>query len=200
MGTTPTYLLPYPEATDPADVPIDMKELAERIEAIVRPTVVTVLPATPYDGQEVYLYVGGHDVMWHFRYRGSAPGAHKWEFLGGPPLRAVFNTPENIPAGGPTFYDLPGGPAIAVPRAGEYDAVYSGRVQGTGGMSVQFGTVTAAVGDDGFFVPSDNSSEKTVRGVVATAGQTIKTQYQQFSGNATTVIRRALAIRPIRVS
>jgi hypothetical protein len=35
MGTTPIYALPYPEATDPADVPTDMRELAERIEAVL---------------------------------------------------------------------------------------------------------------------------------------------------------------------
>jgi hypothetical protein len=35
MGTTPTYQLPYPEATDPADVPLDMRELADRIEAAI---------------------------------------------------------------------------------------------------------------------------------------------------------------------
>lgn len=37
MGATPTFQLPYPEATDPADVPLDMKELADRVEAILAP-------------------------------------------------------------------------------------------------------------------------------------------------------------------
>lgn len=37
MGSTPTYLLPYPELTDPADVPLDMKELADRLEAVFGP-------------------------------------------------------------------------------------------------------------------------------------------------------------------
>jgi hypothetical protein len=32
MGTTPVYALPYPEAVEPADVPLDMRELAERVE------------------------------------------------------------------------------------------------------------------------------------------------------------------------
>jgi hypothetical protein len=35
MGITPVYQLPYPESSDPADVPIDMRELAERMEAIL---------------------------------------------------------------------------------------------------------------------------------------------------------------------
>ncbi|HKE79049.1 MAG TPA: hypothetical protein VKB54_07060 [Solirubrobacteraceae bacterium] len=37
MGQTATYQLPFPEPTDPADVPTDLKELAERIEAVVGP-------------------------------------------------------------------------------------------------------------------------------------------------------------------
>ena len=34
MPTTPTYVLPYPAAGDPADVPVDMQELADRIETV----------------------------------------------------------------------------------------------------------------------------------------------------------------------
>jgi hypothetical protein len=52
MGTTPIYALPYPEPVDPADVPLDLRELAERIEAIHKPlgyvertTALSVTPA-----------------------------------------------------------------------------------------------------------------------------------------------------------
>src|SRR5262245_5642637 len=34
MGTTPTYALPYPELTDPADAQVAVKPLADRIEAL----------------------------------------------------------------------------------------------------------------------------------------------------------------------
>lgn len=34
MPTTPTLLLPYPLPGDPADVPLDLQELADRIEAV----------------------------------------------------------------------------------------------------------------------------------------------------------------------
>ena len=37
MPTTPIYALPYPAAADPADVPLDMQELAERTEAVLNP-------------------------------------------------------------------------------------------------------------------------------------------------------------------
>jgi len=35
MGTTPTWQLPYPNPSDPADVPTDMAELCNRLEAVL---------------------------------------------------------------------------------------------------------------------------------------------------------------------
>lgn len=35
MGTTPTYALPYPELSEAADPPADIKELAERLESVL---------------------------------------------------------------------------------------------------------------------------------------------------------------------
>jgi hypothetical protein len=40
MPTTPIYALPYPAPGDPADVPIDMQELAERIEVAMAPWII----------------------------------------------------------------------------------------------------------------------------------------------------------------
>jgi hypothetical protein len=40
VPSTPIYAIPYPAASDPADVPLDMQELAERLEV--------VLAALPY--------------------------------------------------------------------------------------------------------------------------------------------------------
>jgi hypothetical protein len=39
MGQTTAYQLPYPEATDPADVPLDMRELAERLDLLLPPLI-----------------------------------------------------------------------------------------------------------------------------------------------------------------
>lgn len=41
MPTTPVYALPYPAAADPADVPLDMQELADRLE-VVLPTIIAL--------------------------------------------------------------------------------------------------------------------------------------------------------------
>src|SRR5262249_42703483 len=34
-GTTTTWQLPYPAETDPADVPVDIKKLADRLETVL---------------------------------------------------------------------------------------------------------------------------------------------------------------------
>ena len=48
------------------------------------PTVVTSMPTTPYEGQEVYYVADAtNGVMWRFRYRGASPSPYKWEFVGG---------------------------------------------------------------------------------------------------------------------
>lgn len=41
MPATPVYQLPYPAAADPADVPVDMQELADQIEAKIVPGTVS---------------------------------------------------------------------------------------------------------------------------------------------------------------
>jgi microcystin-dependent protein len=50
MGaTTPTFLLPYPAETDPADVPVDVKALADRLEVVLA-QLQAATPAKPDPG------------------------------------------------------------------------------------------------------------------------------------------------------
>jgi microcystin-dependent protein len=44
MGATTNYALPYPEAADPADVPTDVRELAERLDVVLSQIAATVPP------------------------------------------------------------------------------------------------------------------------------------------------------------
>ena len=68
MGTTPNYQLPYPETSDPATVPVDVRELADRLEVRARavaaaappvgspiPWLVTAIPAgyREFDGSAI---------------------------------------------------------------------------------------------------------------------------------------------------
>jgi hypothetical protein len=79
--------------------------------------VVTALPSSAVDGQEVYLLVDdASGVMWHMRYRSAAPATQKWEFLGGLPLYFYQASPSAPTATGwtsPTDW-----PAVAIPAAG----------------------------------------------------------------------------------
>src|SRR5262245_32486880 len=46
MPTTPVYQLPYPAASDPANVPLDMQELADATEAAIKTLVTNNANAT----------------------------------------------------------------------------------------------------------------------------------------------------------
>ena len=64
---------------------------------------VTSLPGSPIDGQEVYYQsaaMAADGVVWHLRYRASSSSAYKWEYLGGPPLSAAIDAATTVSATG----------------------------------------------------------------------------------------------------
>lgn len=89
---------------------------------------VTSLPSNAIDGQEVrYLVDNTNGIVWNFRYRAGSSSVHKWEFIGGSPLRSTG-------AGSSTNSTTPqttNTPSIAVPLAGDYDCSYGGFTQNT---------------------------------------------------------------------
>ena len=144
MGTTTKLALPYPEATDPADIPLDMNELASRIDTVAGtasglatldaggkvpaaqlPAAAgtgygTTLPASPTDGQEHILVnsLTNPAYQWRFRYNAGSSSAYKWEFVGGSDL---FGGPSGSVTGITTTpTPLTGGPSLVVPHAGDY--------------------------------------------------------------------------------
>lgn len=84
------------------------------------PAIVTSLPGSPTDGQEIY-YVANttNGVIWHLRYRSASASIYKWEFVGGPPLYSETLVQDDIVATGSTFVDA-SGPNLTVPLSGEY--------------------------------------------------------------------------------
>lgn len=123
MGVTPLLSLPFPEATDVADVPKDIHALALALDT--NPTgVVTSLPGSPVDGQVIDLLVdAANGVVWRFRYRAAATGAYKWEFVGGPPRSANWygNVGQVLSATAYQAYTVPGSPtSLTIPLAGDY--------------------------------------------------------------------------------
>ena len=48
---------------------------------------VTVLPATPADGDEVYYVADAtNGISWHLRYNSGSASTYKWEYVGDPPI------------------------------------------------------------------------------------------------------------------
>jgi len=81
----------------------------------------TALPPSPVDGQEYdYTADAANGVVWRLRYRAAAT-THKWEFVGGADLTAVYG--EAQPLGFPvvnTWYGLVKSPVVTLPLAGDY--------------------------------------------------------------------------------
>jgi hypothetical protein len=118
------------------------------------PPLVTALPGSPVDGQEVYLLVDeANGVSWHMRYRAAAAAPRKWEFLGGADLEsAQLEAKKMTLAAGSAYSALEKSPQITVPAAGVYIARFAAEylgVQlapgGTVGLSLALGTGTAAL-------------------------------------------------------
>src|SRR4051794_8367816 len=80
--------------------------------------VVTSLPVSPVDGQEVnYLADATAGVIWHLVYR-SASG--KWHYTGGPPIVCYTNGADQIVYRG--AWAIPASESsLVLPLAGDYD-------------------------------------------------------------------------------
>lgn len=91
------------------------------------PTRVTSLPGSPVDGQECYYVADAtNGVLWHLKYNAGSASPYKWEFVGGPPLRAAIVTTETFNGTTNVFSDLATpGPSVTLPLAGDYDVLYS---------------------------------------------------------------------------
>jgi hypothetical protein len=91
------------------------------------PPLVTSLPTSPVDGQEVY-YLATDDgsglasVVWHLRYRAGSGQTYKWEYVGGAPLFDEVTLAETFNSfGGNTWGGINANdPQFAVPLAGDY--------------------------------------------------------------------------------
>ena len=87
------------------------------------PSLVTSLPASPTDGQEIYYLVDStNGVIWHLRYRAASSSTHKWEYLGGPPLVGATGVGVSYTTGSPgyTWGPAMAAPQLTVPLPGDY--------------------------------------------------------------------------------
>lgn len=177
------------------------------------PSVVTSLPGSPTDGEEVYYKVGTGDTatLWHLRYDSSITDAHKWRVLGCQDIHAEVVTDESTSSS--TYGDLTTvGPSVTVPLAGVYEVQF-----GAGCYSTVNGTDATASVSLGGSTPSDNdairhrgistssqlsvsSPSRILARETLAAGDTVVMKYH--AGNvagAGHFFNRWLTVRPIRL-
>jgi hypothetical protein len=174
MGTTPTLALPYPEASDPADVPTDIHELATALDTLVHKTTYgTTPPASPNDGDEWILPVDAtNGVMWRFRYRAASASAYKWEFIGGSLVSAEVATTETTTTTG-TYVDLATvGPSIILPRNGDYQVNAGCNLYHTTAANAAF-QIAVCLGATATYVVNPASAQAAVANVGADGGQAV---------------------------
>lgn len=168
MGATSVLLLPYPEPSDPADVPTDMNELATRIETVrgaanglaslgadgkvpaaqlpagTGPTITTSAlsggpPASPADGDIWIAHtVGANGERWMFQYNAGSASTYKWEFIGGPDV-AVSTTGGSLTSN--STWQTDPNLSLTTVRGGDYLARLKASVVGSsaGSQTVQAG-------------------------------------------------------------
>jgi len=108
---------------------------------------VTALPSSPFDGQEVVLVdsLSAPTYQWRFRYV-AAKATNKWVFIGGAPAYAEVATTS------PTFTSTsyidttPSGPSLAVPVAGLYVVEAGFRVMANSGGNAAAILMSYAIG------------------------------------------------------
>lgn len=166
-------------------------------------TLVTSLPVSPVDGQEIDLLVDAtNGVRWRLRYRSASSSAYKWEHVGGSPMQAEVLTVEATP--GTSYGDCATvGPTVVLPVGGDFDISFGCYING----DTVAGPILAAP-KLGSAATSDNDSvaaytslivspARTIRRTGLVSGSTIKLQYKS-PGSATTFGHRFLAVTPVR--
>lgn len=173
---------------------------------------VTSLPGSPVDGQEVYYLVDAtNGVIWHLRYRAASVSAYKWEMVGGPPLVAQSVANEVLGAQGNWF----AAPVLTVPRNGDYllgghSEAYA-NTNNTTQMKwgIQLGDGTTAYGDQwgARSYWASTAGEQLAQLVVAPAlktglvsGTTLKIQAAIMVGWSLQSFSRSISLLPVRIA
>lgn len=172
------------------------------------PTLVSVLPTSPADGDEIYFQtaaMGVDGIAWHLRYNAASGSAYKWECVGPADLHAFANASENFTGTAPA--DFAGGPSLTLPLAGDYLASWGGNA-GHSGSNQSARLLVAATGfaydinfSASYLQPAGtNSGFSAVSRIHRVNGisGTLKMGYSQGLAGGS-AYNRWLAARPLRV-
>ena len=104
---------------------------------------VTSLPVSPIDGDEIYFHVVAANLLWHLRYVTAVTDAYKWLVVGGAtPLAKTWPAQATWQAGASGYERLSAAnpTTIVLPLAGEWDFRYGAAFQnlGAGGAADAF--------------------------------------------------------------
>ena len=177
--------------------------------AITGTTIVTSLPGSPADGDEVYLKLGSGDtaILWHMKYDSSITDSYKWRYLGGPPLFSYTATSENRNSG--TYAVLSSLPSVTLPGIGVYefshgfDSTKSGAATWGIQSVMTNGSTPADDADAVQYKPVGNDSAgnvyfvfiRTVSSIATSAAATCVYR----TGASTDFSKRWLSVRPVRL-
>jgi hypothetical protein len=181
------------------------------IDLNAAPQLLSSLPSSPYDGQEIYYSADPtNGVIWHLRYRSASAPPYKWELVGGPPLTAEVATFESTSSAFPV--DLATvGPSITIPLAGDYVFEMSTRAQSgatvgaLAGLKIGASTPTATGPDVMRLIVQgvysiDGHIARSLRRNVASASTVCKMVYGWWATSGSVGYdNRVLLARPVRV-
>jgi len=175
---------------------------------------VTALPGSPTEGQEVYFQTAAMEaqgIVWHLRYRGknadnsNNASAYKWEVLGNPtPLWVEDPNVVNVTQTANT--DTGTVVSAVLPLGGDYfvEHGFSGSHNTANGImnqAVTFGASNSVVDDIQVQKAAANAlvtEHRKLKKTGLASGITVKLQ-QRVNANQGTFYRRYLAIAPVRV-
>lgn len=175
----------------------------------VRLDVVTSLPKSPANGDQVIYDTGTAGVRWVLVYDNSDGQAYPWLFIGGSALYAETITSET--RANTAFGDLSGGatgPAITLPLGGDYDVSIGCQANNDTDsrgamMSYDIGGTAAADADaieiyqaGATSVTAANHRAKRKTGLTAVA---LTAKYRTTTGGTASFFDRSISAIPIRV-
>jgi hypothetical protein len=170
---------------------------------------VTSLPGSPYDGQEVYFLADAvAGVIWPLRYRASSPSIYKWEAIGPTPLWVKDDNAcvRSLNSYGDPNISGSAGPSITPPLNGDYDVEFGSRFGGVAGGAYMFASPSmdgaVPTDNDALFLYGTNDdmiSSRRIRQTGLAGTRVIKLQYKSSAGTNATYDRRHMSVWPVRV-
>ena len=177
--------------------------------------IVTSLPASPTDGQEIILAdsTTAATYAWQLRYNANAVSSYKWDFVGGSQLAAEVTPAESTTSTSYTDLATTAGQTVTTPVAGDYDIQINSQSRVNSGgaaagqyisyMTVKVGSNAASDAEANIFgtycnVESLANIERTIRKTGLAASTALVLKFKSGSGTSTFANRR-IAITPVRV-